>query len=373
MKFVVDDAPTAALLDRYGFDGALFERLRQRLRAGEEGAQANVLRGQVEPPSREDLYALPPRGSAAFAALAARGERALAAGEVGVVILAGGMATRFGGGVKAAVEVWPGWSFFALKLADVLGTSRRLGARIPVFLMVSFATHDTLEQLGRGAATPAVPVETVPQFVLLRLRPDGELWRGADGKPSPYACGHGDLTFALRASGALARFRQAGGRVLFVSNVDNLAATLEPAVIGAHLERGQAVTVEGVRGEPGDVGGAPARVDGALQVVESFRFPPSFAQETLPVFNTNTFVLDAAAIDRDFDLTWFRVRKKVDGQEAIQFERLLGEVTAHLPTGLLVVPRHPPDGRFEPIKEPEDLERRREGIRTILASRQVVA
>jgi UTP--glucose-1-phosphate uridylyltransferase len=275
--------------------------------------------------------------------------------------------------VKAAVEVWPGQSFFALKLADVARTSHRLGARLPVYLMVSFATHAVLEELGRGAASASMPVEIVFQFVLLRLTPDGELLLGADGKPSPYACGHGDLTFALRASGALARFRQGGGRALFVSNVDNLGATLEPAAIGAHLERGQAVTVEVVRGEPGDVGGAPARVDDRLQVVESFRFPPSFPQETLPVFNTNTFVLDAAAVDRDFPLTWFRVRKKVDGREAIQFERLLGEVTAHLPTGLLVVPRHPPEGRFEPIKEPEDLERRREGIRAILASRGVVA
>ena len=372
MSSVVEDAGTAALLARYGFDEALFQRLRQRLRAG-AAAEDNILRGRVEPPEAEDLYALPPRGSPAFAALAERGERAMTAGEVGVVILAGGMATRFGGGVKAAVEVWPGWSFFALKLADVAHTAERLGARIPVYLLVSFATHDVVEQLGREAARPAVPIEAVPQFLLLRLSPDGELLRGADGKPSPYACGHGDLTFALRASGALARFRQAGGKALFVSNVDNLAATLEPAVIGAHLERGQAVTVETVRGEPGDVGGAPARVNGTLQVVESFRFPPSFPQATLPVFNTNSFVLDAAAVDRDFDLTWFRVRKKVDGREAIQFERLLGEITAYLPTGLLVVPRHPPEGRFEPVKEPEDLEKRREEIRATLASRGVLA
>ena len=160
--------------------------------------------------------------------------------------------------------------------------------------------------------------------------------------------------------------------MLFVSNVDNLPAILEPAVIGAHYQRGQAITVETVKAEAGDVGGAPARVDGRLQVVEAFRFPRQFPQDQLPVFNTNTFVLDAAAIDRDFDLTWFQVRKQVDGREAIQFERLLGELTAHLPTGVLVVPRHPPDGRFEAIKEPDDLEKRREAIRATLVSRGVL-
>jgi UTP--glucose-1-phosphate uridylyltransferase len=366
------DEALSPLLTRYGFDRPLFERLRQRLREGRDSAEDNVLRGHIEPPTTDDLTRLPARDSRAFAELSAVGERALAAGQVGVVILAGGMATRFGGGVKAAVEVLPGRSFFDLKLADVKRVSRQLGARIPVYPMVSFATHDDVAELGRAAAEPLVPVEVVPQFLLLRLTADGELLRDEQGQLSPYACGHGDLTFALRGSGALARFRAGGGRALFVSNVDNLAASLEPAVIGAHLQRGPAVTVEAVAAEAGDVGGAPARVDGVLQVVEAFRFPKSFPQKDLPAFNTNTFVLDAAAIDRDFDLTWFRVRKKVDGREAIQFERLLGEVTAHLPTGLLVVPRHPPEGRFEPIKEPEDLARRREAIRATLISRGVL-
>lgn len=51
----------------------------------------------------------------------------------------------------------------------------------------------------------------------------------------------------------------------------------------------------------------------------------------------------------------------------------MGELTAFLSTGMLVVPRHPPEGRFEPIKEPEDLERRREAIRATLTSRGLLA
>ena len=160
--------------------------------------------------------------------------------------------------------------------------------------------------------------------------------------------------------------------MLFVSNVDNLGATLDPAVIGAHLRQGRGMTVEVVRNEPGDVGGAPARVDGVLQIVEAFRFPPDYPQDRLPVFNTNTFALDAAAIDRDFDLTFFRVTKKVQDREVIQFERLVGQVTAFVPTALVVVPRHPPLGRFEPIKDPGDLDKRRDSIRANLVARGVL-
>ena len=341
---------------------------------GGAGAEDNVLRGRVQPPAPDDLRALPDRGSPEFAALSAAGERALAAGQVGVVILAGGMATRFGGGVKAEVEVLPG----PVVLRSQAGRRQAVepaGCRRASPSTCWSASPPTRWSSGSGgaAARALVPVEAVPQFLLLRLTPDGRAAaRAPTAQPSPYACGHGDLTFALRASGALGRFRAAGGRALFVSNVDNLAATLEPAVIGAHLRERAGDHGRGGGAEPGDVGGAPARVDGRLQVVEAFRFPRAFPQDQLPAFNTNTFVLDAAAIDRDFDLTWFQVKKKVDGEEAIQFERLLGEVTAHLPTGLLVVPRHPPEGRFEPIKEPEDLERRRDAIRATLASRGVL-
>jgi UTP--glucose-1-phosphate uridylyltransferase len=188
-----------------------------------------------------------------------------------------------------------------------------------------------------------------------------------------YAPGHGDLPSALRNSGALSRFRAAGGRVLLMSNVDNLAATLDPAVIGAHLAGGRPVTCEVVRAEPGDTGGAPARLDGVAQIIEGFRFPPDFPAATLPVFNTNTFVLDAAALDRDFDFTWFCVTKKVGGREVLQFERLVGELTSFLPSTFLVVPRQPPIGRFQPAKDPAELERGRPAIRAILQKRGVIS
>jgi UTP--glucose-1-phosphate uridylyltransferase len=249
--------------------------------------------------------------------------------------------------------------------------AERAGGRVPVFLLVSFATHEVVEALGRQASRPHMPVETVAQFVSLRLDARGEIFREPDGRASLYAPGHGDLTFALRASGALDRFQSAGGRLLFVSNVDNLAATLDAAVIGAHLARGKAVTVEVVPDEA-TAGGAPVRVDGTLQVVEAFRFPRDYPQQQLPVFSTNTLLLDAAAIDRELDLTFFRVRKQVQGREVVQFERLLGQVTAFLPTGLLIVPRHPPHGRFEPIKDPADLEQRRAAIHATLTARGVI-
>lgn len=358
------DVATREFLLRYGFDAGRFEALRAQLRGG-AAQRDNHVSGHLRPVAADALVPLPEAGSDAYAELTAVGEQALHDGRVGVLMLAGGMATRFGAVVKALAPAYGGRTFLELKLADALKVATRLDARVPVLVMSSFATHDALV-----AAIPKTsertPVEVFPQEVSLRVTPEGALHRDASGALSPYATGHGDLTFALRRSGALGRFMAQGGELLLMSNVDNLVATLNPAIIGAHLAGGRALTVEVAPKYPGDQGGIPLEVDGVPQVVEGFRIPPSFDQDSVPVFNTNTMVLDARAIDRDFELDWFVVRKRVDDADVIQFERLVGQVTAHLPTHFVTVPREGAGCRFAPIKTPEDLHAQRERIGRVL-------
>jgi len=352
------DEATGAILDRFRFDPVVFAKLRALLAVPAPGASSGRLAGGVALPAAGDLVQLPGGDSAEGRALAEAGREALARGEVGAIVLAGGMATRFGGVVKAVVEVVPGQSFLRLKLADIERAAAAAANRVPIFLLTSFATSDVIRLALGDAVGSTTAVEILEQSVTLRLTGGGEIFREAKGRPSPCATGHGDLLPTLRASGALARFRQAGGRTLLVTNVDNLAATLDARVLGAHLRGGKAVTVEIVAKEPGDRGGIPARVDGHLQIVEEFRLPEGFDSARVPYFNTNTFAFDAEAIDRDFDLDWFLVRRKVDGAETVQPERLLGQVTAHLPTQFLVVPRHGAEGRFLPVKDRDELRAR---------------
>jgi UTP--glucose-1-phosphate uridylyltransferase len=240
---------------------------------------------------------------------------------------------------------------------------------VPTYLMTSFATDAEVTRLAGTHDSPEAPVQTFAQFISLRLDQDGTLFRTPSGAVSPYAPGHGDLSFALRRSGALAALRARGVKYVYMSNVDNLAATLDAAVLGAHVQSGKSISVEVADKAKGDKGGAPARVDGTLQVVEGFRFPAAFDQDTIPVFNTNSFVIDAAAIDRDFPLSWFAVQKDVEGKKAVQFERLVGELTAFLPCHAIGVHREGPDGRFLPVKDPPELEARRAAIVALLRRR----
>ena len=246
------------------------------------------------------------------------------------------------------------------------------GTRIRLRDERASATHERIKAHVKEKALDRhehLQIECFSQHVSLRLTPEGALFREADGTLSPYATGHGDLSFALRESGILEAFRARGGKLLCMSNVDNLGATLDPAIIGLHIERGLMITAEVVQKDPGDKGGAPARVDGIPQIVEAFRFPAEFNQDTIPVFNTNTLVLDAEAIDRDFALPFYRVEKKVEGRVAIQFERLVGELTAFMPSGFVRVDRDGPDGRFQPAKDPEELARRLSNIEEIVRTR----
>ena len=358
------DPDTRATLARFGFEAETFEALRARVAAGELSPATNVVTGRLEPPSERDLTPMPARGSQQWEEARAAGCDALASGRIAQVVLAGGMATRFGGVVKGVVEALDGRSFLAWKLGETQRLATELGAEIPVALMTSFQTDDETRAHVASLGVPAP--RWFSQSVSLRLTAAGDLFL-AEGRPSLYAPGHGDLLAAIRRSGTLEELRTLGVAHLAVSNVDNLGARLDPVVLGAHLLAGRPMTVE-VAAKEGDLGGAPARVDGRLGLLEAPQFPPDFDQSRIPVFNTNTSMLALEALERDFDLPWLYVRKAVDGRAAVQLERLYHHVSWQLETTFLEVPRSGPGGRFVPIKEPEDLERARPELRALLAA-----
>ena len=141
------DETTRALLRRYGFDEPLFEQLRRRLIEGRAEEDDNRVGGCLEPMLPGDLVRLPPLRSAARESWADLGRESLARGQVCAVVLAGGMATRFGGVVKASVEVLPQErSSISARGQDRPAVAAR-GRSVPVLLMTSFATDAEITAL----------------------------------------------------------------------------------------------------------------------------------------------------------------------------------------------------------------------------------
>jgi UTP--glucose-1-phosphate uridylyltransferase len=207
----------------------------------------------------------------------------------------------------------------------------------------------------------------------LRLTPDGALFRDTNGQPSAYATGHGDLVDAVRRSGLLRTFVDAGGQTVWITNLDNLGATVDPAILGAFLAGSADVMVEVCDKVDGDRGGIPVHAEGRLQVLEEFRLPRGFDASRVTVFNTNTFLVRARALaSAAIEWNWFEVEKTVESQPVIQFERLLQELTRALTASYLRVPREGERARFLPVKDPDELRRRGPQIEAALRSRGIL-
>lgn len=355
LKAQLDSLPedVKATLRECGFDAQRLTALAEPLRRGVTAD--NLVKGTITPPTSDDVVKLPEPGSAEHARLEKLGRGALERGEYALVVLAGGMATRMGGVVKALVDALPGKSFLDLRLREVEVIKERYGALPPLWLMTSQSTDAKIKQ-ALGSRRRGDDVATFLQGLSLRLTPSGDVFFGADGRPSEHAPGHGDLPDALKRSGLLQRFVERGGKTLMMTNIDNLGGTLDPVILGFHLAHGLPVTSEVVDKLGSDRGGIPARVDGKPCVLEEFRIPPSFDPASVRVFNTNVFHFDAKALlELDMPWTFFTVTKKVDGQSVIQFERLVNEVTSVLPTKYLHLPRTGDHSRFLPVKDNDEL------------------
>lgn len=288
--------------------------------------------------------------------LEAEGRAALEAGRVAQLVLAGGMATRFGGGAKGVVEVFDGprSSFLALRVAHAV----RYGEGVPTALMCGVHTIDPctehldrLEWLGLAAERRLSYVQpTLPRFA-------------DDGTPLPSGArastGHGAAVLGL--AGALGQsLRALGVQTVFVANLDNLGAKLDPTVVGWHLRQvveGAALTLEAIARPPQRVGSFIAEgPQGWPVMVEDFRLDAETAARPYTHCGINSMWLELDALAGLPELDWFVVRKSVTDPQGVaynvlQLEQLLGQVSELVPTAVLEVGGE----RFVPIKTRADL------------------
>lgn len=356
-------------LKAHGFS---LEWLLEQARLSRAGKRDNRVRGQVTPATAEDMHELPERGSTEYAEFEALGVEALENGECALAVLAGGMATRMGGVVKALVPAAHDKTFLQLRLGEQASLGKKYGRVPPLWLMTSHATHGAIEE-ALGDRLGGDDLALFRQGLSVRLSEDLDVFRDETGAPSLHAPGHGDFVECLQRSELLHRFVDRGGRYVLVTNLDNLGGGLDPALIGMHLATTCAVTCEVVDKDEGDRGGIPARLDGRPVVLEEFRLPEGFDPTTVSVFSVNNFAFDASALrDLSMEFTFFEVTKNVGGAVAIQYERLINEVTSTLPTQYLRVPRRGVDSRFLPVKDYEELALRKSDLDSLATRRGMI-
>lgn len=301
------------------------------------------------------------------AALAADGRAALR--RTVMLKLNGGLGTGMGlERAKSLLTVKDGLTFL-----DIIAR-QALAADVPLLLMNSFSTRaDSLARLeGQPLPDRGLPRDFL-QHKVPKVRADDLRPAAWPADPGLAWCppGHGDLYTALQTSGLLARLLAGGFRWAFVSNADNLGATIDPVILGHVVRSGAPLVMEVAdRTEADRKGGHLARRrDGRLVLREVAQCPPADEAAFQDIarhryFNTNTLWLDLEALDallRDaggiMRLPMIRNRKTLDPRDAAspavyQLETAMGAaIETFAGAAALRVPRT----RFAPIKHTSDL------------------
>ena len=258
-----------------------------------------------------------------------------------------------------------------LSQSDGVRGSSNAGVRF--LLMNSFSTSEpTLAALAKHPAlgepkSVELMQNFVPKIDLTTLRP--VMW---PANPQLEWCppGHGDLFPSLLGSGWLDRLHAEGAKYLFVSNSDNLGASLDLHLLSYFANSNQPFLMEVCERTAADrKGGHLAQRNGQLLLRESAQCPPTdeaaFQDITLHrFFNTNNLWvrLDILAeVLRQHDgvvpLPMIKNVKTVDPRDAnspkvIQLETAMGAaIECFANAGAIVVPR----SRFAPVKTCADL------------------
>ncbi len=291
-----------------------------------------------------------------------------------LVKLNGGLGTGMGlEQAKSLLEVRSGWCFLDIIAKQVLHL--RASYRIPLrFLaMNSFNTsRDTLNHLRKypDLGQPA-DLELLQNQV---PKVDAATWQPVRWPAAPQLewCppGHGDIYPSLLGSGWLDRLLAEGMEFLFVSNSDNLGATLDLSILEYFANSGMPFLMEVAERTPSDRKGGHLAVRGNKLVLrESAQCPePDLAafQDITKhrFFNTNNLWIRLDAL-RDslranggfLPLPLIKNAKTVDPRDKLsppvfQLESAMGAAIECFPNaGALVVPRE----RFAPVKTTSDL------------------
>ncbi len=256
------------------------------------------------------------------------GSRMLRAGEVAVVIVAGGQGTRLGfNGPKGTYPIGPvsAASLFRIHAEKVVALSRRHDRTIPLYVMTSLDNHEETarffaehDRFGLGhlrlftqGRMPAVDKAT------------GKVLLGGPDEVAMSPDGHGGTLRALAAPGpdggpsCLEEMANQGVRTIFYFQVDNpLVQIADPAFLGLHRQVDAEMSFKVVeKVQPEEKLGVVVTIDGRAQVIEYSDLPPELAERTSPEGGLDLWAGSIAVhvLEREF------------------VERLVGAATERLP------------------------------------------
>ncbi|CAF3971656.1 unnamed protein product, partial [Rotaria sordida] len=302
-----------------------------------------------------------------------------------VVKLNGGLGTTMGcKGPKSVISVRSGLTFLDITIQQLEQLNRTYGCDVPLVLMNSFNTHEETEKIVQKYSHVPVKIynfhqsktlifEQITEKLLLRYpRLDREtllpVATSIDG--SDHACwyppGHGDVYQSFYQSGLLDQFIEQGKEYMFLSNIDNLGATVDLYIL-KHLLSNRIkheFVMEVTDKTRADVkGGTLIEYQGKLRLLEIAQVPKEYVDEfksisKFRIFNTNNLWVNLSAVKRVIEEKTLQMEiivnhKTMDGGlNVIQLETASGAaIQSFAGAQGINVPRR----RFLPVKTTSDL------------------
>ena len=288
------------------------------------------------------------------------GQKALS--EVALLKLNGGLGTTMGcKDPKSLLKAKQDRSFLDITIDQLKVINKEYTIKVPLILMNSNATSKkTKEAINKKYDYHEIIQNKFPRIDLEEMtvysnnqNPD-ETW---------YPPGHGDLLLTLKTSGILSTLREKGIKYIFISNSDNLGATMSLPILGKMVSENLPFIMEVTEKTNSDVkGGIIAKVNNKLTLIERAQVPNHCISEfedikKYTIFNTNNIWINLSFLEKIYKdlpikLPVINNQKEINQKKIMQLEMAIGSaMTLFDKSDIVLVDRN----RFLPVKTTSDL------------------
>ncbi|KAL3863087.1 hypothetical protein ACJMK2_004863 [Sinanodonta woodiana] len=289
-----------------------------------------------------------------------------------VIKLNGGLGTSMGcTGPKSIITIKEELTFLDMNVKQIEYLNNKYGTDVPLALMNSFNTDADTQKIMHKYCNVNVTIKMFKQSRFPRICRESllpiALRIGEENPEGWYPPGHGDIYRSFYNSGLLDTFIKAGKKYMFVSNIDNLGATVDLNILNFLLnntDKAPEFVMEVTDKTKADTkGGTLIDYEGKLRLLEIAQVPKEHVGEfqalrKFKIFNTNNLWINLAGMKRIVEEKTLHMEiivnpKTLDnGMNVIQLETAVGAAIKSFDGAMGInVPRT----RFLPVKMTSDL------------------
>ncbi|XP_059095625.1 UTP--glucose-1-phosphate uridylyltransferase-like isoform X2 [Tigriopus californicus] len=287
-----------------------------------------------------------------------------------VVKLNGGLGTSMGcKGPKSVIPVRNDLTFLDLTVQQIENLNKTYDADVPLVLMNSFNTDEETHKIIQKYSGFRVRIMTFNQSRYPRINKESLMPVARDIRTENdieawYPPGHGDFYQSFYNSHLLTELVSQGREFAFMSNIDNMGATVDLSILNLCLKENHEFIMEVTDKTRADVkGGTLIQYEGKLRLLEVAQVAKDHLEDfksvkKFNVFNTNNLWMSLPAITRVIEEKMLDMEVIVNpkvlegGVNVLQLETAVGAAMKCFDNGMGInVPR----SRFLPVKKSSDL------------------